>query len=450
MRQLSKIVLVIFLSLILPIYQVFATDINTDDYNPDNLTTNSESIILIDSKTGEILYSKNAFEQLYPASTTKLMTAILTLENCKLDDVVTVSHNAIFSIPVGYSHASLQEGEELTVDELLHVLLIPSANDAAVALAEHIAGSVENFATMMNNKATELGCLNTHFVNPNGVHNDNHYSTAYDLSLIGRYAMQFDEIMNIAKITQYTLPTTNKYNKKDRIFNATNGLINKNNEYYYKYATGMKTGYTDKSGYCIVSTAKKDNVELMAVVLGSNTLEDRYEDCINLFNYGFENYAYKNLINANDIVNTIEVDGATNETKSLNVLSKDSIDVLLKNSVDIQSIKPEIKINDNLTAPISSGDIIGTITYKIDDVEYSSDLIAETNVEASNLETFIFRALLIFLILYLLVVILKKINKPRKPKNSSSTYIVKHSKKSKRAKSKKGGRYKFTQISDYL
>lgn len=258
MRQLKSIVIfTIIILLLLPVSFSLATDIDTSDYNPDNLTTNSDSIILMDAKTGNILYSKNAFEKKYPASTTKLMTAILTLENCKLTDVVTVSHNAIFSIPIGYSHASLQEGEELTVEELLNVLLIPSANDAAVALAEHIAGSVENFATMMNNKAKELGCLNTNFINPNGVHDNSHYSTAYDLALIGQYAMKFDDILRIAKVTQYTLPKTNKYDEENRIFNTTNGLVNKNEKYYYPNCTGLKTGYTDKSGYCIVATAEK-------------------------------------------------------------------------------------------------------------------------------------------------------------------------------------------------
>ena len=238
MKQLKSIVIytIIIFLLILPVTGL-ATDIDKSDYNPDNLTTNSESVLLMDATTGNILYSKNIFEKKYPASTTKLMTAILTLENCELTDIVTVSHNAIFSIPVGYSHASLQEGEQLTVEELLNVLLIPSANDAAVALAEHIAGSVENFSTMMNDKAKELGCLDTHFVNPNGIHDNNHYSTAYDLALIGKYAMKFDDIMRIAKINQYTLPTSNKYDRKDRIFNATNGLITKNDEYYYPEAT---------------------------------------------------------------------------------------------------------------------------------------------------------------------------------------------------------------------
>lgn len=412
--------------------------IDTSDYNPDNLKTNSDSVLLMDVKTGNILYSKNAFEKKFPASTTKLMTAILTLENCKLTDVVTVSHNAVYSIPIGYSHAYLQEGEELTVEQLLNVLLIPSANDAAVALAEHIAGSVENFSTMMNNKAKELGCLNTNFVNPNGIHNENHYSTAYDLALIGKYAMQFDDILRIAKINQYTLPKTNKYDKENRIFNATNGLITKNDEYYYKDATGLKTGYTDKSGYCIVATASKDNITLLEVVLNSKTIEDRYEDCISLFDYGFDNFSNKTLVKANDIVDTLEIAGATKETKNLDVVAKDSINVLTKKDTDISNINKQIKLNDNLTAPIEKDAVVGMVTYTIDNKTYSTELIASNNVIASNFETIVFRIALIILILFIVTLILIKIDhygKKNKYKNTNS---------------KIGGNFKFTQINEYL
>ena len=430
MKRLKSVVIftIIFILLVLPISTVLATDIDKSDYNPDNLETNSPFVLLMDANTGKILYSKNAFERHFPASTTKIMTAILTLENCKLSDVVTVSHNAIFSIPVGYSHASLQEGEELTVEQLLNVLLIPSANDAAVALAEHIAGSVDAFAEMMNNKAKEIGCLDTHFVNPNGVHNEEHYSTAYDLALIGKYAMQFDDIMRIAKVNQYTLPKTNKYDKEDRIFNATNGLITKNGNYYYPEATGLKTGYTDKSGYCIIATATKGNVDLLEVVLGSDSIEDRYKDCTKLFDYGFENYSYKNLVTANSVVETIEVEGATRETKSLNVISKDGIDVLLKNNVNTYNLSPTISINSDLKAPIAENAVVGTLSYEIDGEIYSTDLLAANAVTPSNFETIVFRVLLIFLILYLLVVILKKINKH---KDNSNFKSFKH-KKSKR------------------
>lgn len=452
MKQLKSIVVftIIFIMFLLPINTILAADINTNDYNPDNITTNSPSVLLMDPETGKILYSKNAFEQRYPASTTKLMTAILAMENCKLDDVATVSHNAIYSIPVGYSHANLQEGEELTIEQLLNVLLIPSANDAAIVIAEHIAGSVEKFADMMNAKAEELGCLNTHFINPNGVHIENHYSTAYDLALIGKYAMKFGDIMRIAKVSQYTLPKTNKYNKEDRIFNATNGLITKNDEYYYQYATGLKTGYTDKSGYCIVTTAEKNNVKLLVVVLGSDSIKDRYEDCIKLFNYGFDNYSYQKLVSTREIIDNIEIAGATNETKSLNVIAKNDIKVLLKNDINPDDLEPKIELNKDLSAPIAQDAVIGKISYEIDGETFSTDLIAEKSVEASNLETIIFRALLIFLILYLLVVILKRINKPRGKGKSQSYSNNKRTQKHKRVKSKKGGRYKFNQIIDYL
>ena len=223
-KKISCFILTLFF-LFFCINNVFASNTSLD-INTDKLNTNSEACILMDTKSDKILYAKNAYEKMYPASTTKLMTAILTLENCKLTDTAIVSHNAIFSIPVGYSHANLQEGEELTIEQLLNVLLIPSANDAAIVLAEHISGSVEKFSKLMNEKAKSLGCLNTNFVNPNGIQNKNHYSTAYDLALIGKYALKFPDIKRIAMVKQYTLPTTNKYDKTDRIFNATNGLIN--------------------------------------------------------------------------------------------------------------------------------------------------------------------------------------------------------------------------------
>lgn len=161
--------------------------------------------------TGKILYEKDAHKKMYPASTTKIMTAILALENRSLTDTANVSYNAIFTVPVGYSNANLQLDETLTYEQLLHVLLIPSANDAANVIAEDIAGSVESFSSMMNTKAREIGCENTNFVNANGVHNENHYSTAYDLALIGKYAMENETFRKIVSTVRYTLPVTNKW-----------------------------------------------------------------------------------------------------------------------------------------------------------------------------------------------------------------------------------------------
>ena len=243
--------------------------INTSFANNDNLDIYSPSFILIDSDSGKILYEKNAYKKMYPASTTKIMTAILTLENCKLDELVTVSDNAVSleSVPETYTRADIQAGEILTVENLLNVLLIPSANDAAIALAEHVSGSVSEFSNLMNKKAKELGCKNTNFVNPNGVHNENQYTTAYDLSLIGKYAMNNETFRKIVCKTSYTLPATNIYSSTDRKFENTNELLSSDN-YSYEYTTGIKTGYTDSAKNCIVASAKKDNYNFIVVILG--------------------------------------------------------------------------------------------------------------------------------------------------------------------------------------
>lgn len=416
--------------------------------NVKSVTTKSTACILMDAKSGKILYSKNANKALYPASTTKLMTAILTLEKCKLTDVATVSHNAIFSIPVGYSHASLREGEQLTIEQLLNVLLIPSANDAAIVLAEHIAGSVDNFSKLMNDKAKEIGCKNTNFVNPNGIHNKNHYSSAYDMALIGKYALNFPDIKRIAMTKQYTLPQTNKYNKTDRIFNSTNVLINNEsgNKNYYPYATGLKTGYTGSAGYCIVSTAKKNNMELIAVTLKAKSISDRCNDCKSLFNYGFENYSYKTLQSVGNIVKTIEIENATKETKYLDIAIKDSITVLVPNSIDVNNLEYTIELEPNLKAPIPENKIVGKITYVIDGEKFTSDLFANSSVISSNISAIIFKILLVIIILYIIYILLKskpKKKNSRKKNDKINGYNIR--KKNKKISNKKS-RYKKSHI----
>lgn len=390
----------------------------------------SPACILIDADSGKILYSKNANTKMYPASTTKIMTAILTLENCKLDDVAIASHNAVYSIPYGYSVATIQEGEELTIEQLLNVLLIPSANDAAVVLAEHIAGSVEAFSDMMNSKAVELGCKNTHFVNPNGIHDEEHYSTAYDLALIGKYAMQFDTFRTIVQKTSYSLPKTNKYDKEDRLFNTTNDLIKKNyssspTNYYYQYATGAKTGYTDAAKSCIVATATKDDISLIAVVLHSGTtaegLSQRALDCKTLFEYGFNNYSIKSIAEKDSVAEQISVKNSTKETESLDLLYSDDLSGLVPDDVDISTIAPNIKLTENLSAPILEGTNLGTITYTIDGFDYSCNLIASHTVYKSNFTKTLLELILLIFFLFLFAKFLhfknRKNSKNRKSSN---------------------------------
>lgn len=416
MNCFKKICITLFLFLIIFVSGCTSTYASTI---PD---TYSSACLLMEEITGKILYSKNANSIMYPASTTKIMTAILTLENCNLSDTAVVSHNAVFSIPSGYSTASLVEGEVLTIEQLLNVLLIPSANDAAVVLAEHIAGSVEAFSDMMNSKAVELGCLNTHFVNPNGIHNENHYSTAYDLALIGKYAMQFPTFKEISSKTRYTLPITNAYSKEDRIFNTTNDLIKPNyssspTNYYYKYATGGKTGYTDPAGQCIVATATKDNVSLIAVTLHGDFTEDnlsqRALDCKALFEYGFNNFSMVSIAKKGDVASNMKVPNATKDSSSLDLLYSDDIYAFVPNGFDTSSVTPNIKLSSTF-APIAQDTILGTISYDIDGSNYSCNLLASHEVYKNQ---FTKTAMELALLLIFLILLSKFLKRKKRRKN---------------------------------
>lgn len=416
MNCFKKICITLFLFLIIFVSGCTSTYASTI---PD---TYSSACLLMEESTGKILYSKNANSIMYPASTTKIMTAILTLEKCNLSDTAVVSHNAVFSIPSGYSTASLVEGEVLTIEQLLNVLLIPSANDAAVVLAEHIAGSVEAFSDMMNAKAVELGCLNTHFVNPNGIHNENHYSTAYDLALIGKYAMQFPTFKEISSKTRYTLPITNAYSKEDRIFNTTNDLIKPNyssspTNYYYKYATGGKTGYTDPAGQCIVATATKDNISLIAVTLHGDFTEDnlsqRALDCKALFEYGFNNFSMVSIAQKGDVASNMKVPNATKDSSSLDLLYSDDIYAFVPNGFDTSSVTPNIKLSSTF-APIAQDTVLGTISYDIDGSNYSCNLLASHEVYKNQ---FAKTAMELSLLLIFLILLSKVLKRKKRRKN---------------------------------
>lgn len=422
MKYLKNITIVFILLTIFCTSSVFSTGTATYT-NPTDITTYSPCCLLMESKTGKVIYEKNGYEKMYPASTTKIMTAILALEHCELTDVATASYEAVFTVPVGYTNANIQVGEELTINQLLHVLLISSANEAANVLAEHIAGSIESFATMMNTKAEEIGCLNTHFVNANGVHNENHYSTAYDLAIMGKYAMQNETFREIVNTTFYTLPATNKYPTNDRVFGTTNELIKKDtsdkvDNYYYEYATGAKTGYTNAAKNCIVATAKKDDIEYIVVILGAQTTENglsaRYLDCKNLFNYAFENYTIKNIYEQGSVLKKAKIPKASIGTKNLNVVIENEITVLLKKDTNINELTPTVELNSDLKAPISENAVIGKITYEVDGNTYTSNLLAGGNVVESNAFNTFLTIASIILVLFLLFKLLKSNNKKKK------------------------------------
>ena len=296
-----KKVLLLFTLFIL----IFCFGLNTIIYAENtDLEIYAPSAILMDLNTGKILYEKNAHEKMYPASITKVLTAIVVMEKCSLEEICTVSYDAVMNVDFGYVSANLQIGEELTVEQLLNLLMVSSSNDAANVLAEHVSGSLQDFAVLLNEKAKEIGCKNTHYTNPSGAHDENHYSTAYDLALIGRYAMQIPKFQELTKKTYYQLSSTNKYSNDDRIYTTTNELLVSNNNdrsdnYYYKYATGIKTGFTTPAGNCLMASSNKNDFSFISVVLKCGQTKEglsaRYIDTKNLFDYGYNNYSLKQI-----------------------------------------------------------------------------------------------------------------------------------------------------------
>lgn len=410
----------IFFSLIILILLAQFIPVSYASVNESDLDITSEAAILVDRNTGKILYGKNEKEKKYPASTTKILTAILTIENCNLDDVATVSYDAVYSVPSGYTVASLQVGEELTVNQLLQVLLIHSANDAANVLAEYVGGTVDSFVSMMNTKLEELGCTDSHFTNPSGKHDDNHYTTAYDLAILMDYCMKNSTFKEIASSTSCIIPATNKYS--ERVYTNTNELLNVDtredieSNYYYKYAVAGKTGYTSEAKNCLVSLAEKDGFELICVILGagkiSNGLSARFIETKKIYEYGYNTYTNIKLREKGAIAKQIEISNATQDTKDLDLLISDDINVLIKQSDIDSTIEPVIKLNEDLVAPIVEGTVLGTITYTVEDIEYTSNLVASHTVEKNNIFFYIVQTIFIIVVLFLLYkVISNKSNK---------------------------------------
>lgn len=396
-----------------------STDSNSQEQTqqievPEKLELLSKADILLDAKTGNILYENKADEQLYPASTTKLMTAILTMENCQLTDEITVKAEWLKGIPRSYTIADLRAGETFTVDQLMHVLLIPSANDAANVLACHMSGSIDEFANKMNEKAKEIGCTNTHFVNPSGVHDDNHYSTAHDMALIGLYACKFDTITEYAKILNYDLP--NRPDGKERKFSATNTLLNPKHKYYYEYATGLKTGYTEKAKSCIVATAKKDDIELLCVVLGGDKTEDRKSerelDCKTLFDYGFNYFEYKNICNLGESIDISNTEEIPEYLKNQNLIYSDSLNLLVQKN---KELKPTIHFDSEKQLPIYKNSVVGNITYQNNGKDYTVYILTSEDIlpAYSGYASIALYALAVVLVVIIAVVVIKR--KKKKP-----------------------------------
>lgn len=333
--------------------------------------------LLVNLNTGTEVFSVGVDEKVYPASTTKIMTAIVVLENCSdLEETVTVSSKATAIIKSkydSYAKAGLETGDELSVRYLLELLMVKSACDAAIVLSEHVSGSEEDFAEAMNAKAEELGCTGTHFTNSTGKHSSEHYTTAYDMSVITQYALKNPTFVELFSMSKVLIPGS-----ENSTYSTTNFLLLKSNKYFYKYATGGKTGTTTEAGRCLVSTAKKDDAEYLCLVFGgksdnSKNLNYAFEDTIKLFDWAFDNLS---------VVKIGEMEGAQFETKLRYAWNHDYVTLSVEE--DVYAVMPvgadttishdnkdgtatgllvSVDIPDHLDAPVTKGDPAGTAKF---------------------------------------------------------------------------------------
>lgn len=360
----------------------------------------AKAALLVDANTGNIVYAKNEHQELYPASLTKIMTALLVLEavdsgKLSLDQQLTAS-DSITDLDADGSSAGIKVGEVMTVEQLLYCMLVVSANEACVILAEAVSGDVDTFVDAMNEKAKALGCENTHFVNPTGLHDSQHYTSAWDLYLITQEAMKHEDFMRICDTGDITLPATNL--SEARSLHSTNYLISvwRSRGYYNTDAHGVKTGSTDAAGHCLVSSASKGSLSFISVMLGCEQLhlegnEIRtmsFYETNRLFDWAFNNFAYQTVLTSDEILKEVAV--SLSKIDHVTVHPAEDVEVLLPKGLAAEDLERTITLkSDPVEAPISAGDVLGTVTLSYDGTDYATvDLLALNDVEASRILTF--------------------------------------------------------------
>lgn len=363
----------------------------------DAMDVNAAAALLVDPDTGEVLYEKNPHEQRYPASITKVMTCLLTLEavdrgELTLEQTVTASQALHTGIGENASTADIKAGEEIRIIDLLYAALIPSANEACNVLAEAVSGDVASFVELMNQRAAELGMEDTHFANTHGYHDDNHYTSAWDIYLMCREAMQYETFRTIVSSLNYTMPATNMH-EEPRIVRSTNALISNFRVfgYLYQYATGIKTGSTPEAGYCLAASATKEDRNLISVVLGcerepNTTGSDGFiyfDETIRLFDWGFNNFTRQVMLDGTkrDIPEVVVTLGK--DTNYVTLEPQGEIEALLPRDVGPENFTYSITRNaESVEAPVEKGQQLGAITVSFNGKEYGTlPLVASIAVE---------------------------------------------------------------------
>lgn len=353
-----------------------------------NVDTVSKAVYLENVDTGAVILDKNAGQQMYPASTTKIMTYVIVAENvADFDNTMVDIKKEVFqdldpvSTVMGLSE---HVGEQYSIRDLLYGMMLPSGNDAALVLADYVGGgSIPAFVEKMNAKASELGCSGTHFVNPHGLHDPNHYTTAKDLATIAKYAAKTQDFMTITSTVSY------KPERFDQPLTNTNYMMINTAEYakyYYPNVKGIKTGYTDEAGKCLVTTATKDDLTYLCVTLGADySFEEDVNyamlDTCDLYDWVFQNMAQRTVYSANEVVKTIDVKYGKGDDR-VSLMPKGDLTALLPKNYDESLIKVDIQSEDSIEAPVTKGQVVGTVTVHYDDMTVgSTDIITSEDIE---------------------------------------------------------------------
>lgn len=449
MRKIS-----LLLSLLMILSLIFSVAAYADE-TPSNYAVPFEinedgAYYMVEQKTDTLIFAQNEHEKMYPASLTKIMTAIITLENCPdLSEKVTYKlaiQDQIYQQNIAsggnISVAGFSAGEEVSIKDLLYACLLPSGNEAAEILADYVGGSGPVFYEMMNEKAKELGASDTHFCNANGLFDADHYTTAYDMYLIATYAMENETFAEMVSAVSYTSEPTNK-NENGYTWYNTNKMLNPQSEYYSSIIKGVKTGTLDESGRCLITTAEKSGYQYMLVLMGTDLYDDEgnmlnyrsdFQQTQQFYDWAFENYKVKTVIEKGTIVYDIDLRLAKDGKKKLQLMSGSTFSTLMPQSYSIDNVRavPELNaalLNDDksINAPINKGDVVGELKLILSGKEIGRvDLLAAESVQRSEALylldqvkgiftsfwfKFLFLFVLIFVVLYVIIMVIRNHNK---------------------------------------
>lgn len=368
---------------------ILTTALNVSAYEPSGVEITAKSALLVSLDTDEVLFEKNADQKVYPASITKIMTTLLILESDKYDPdaKIAMTEEALDLISgTGSSVSLLKAGEEITQLDLVYMVLMSSYGDCALLGAIYYGGSVENFVSMMNSRAAELGLEGTHYENPIGLHHEENYTTARDTYLLTKTALKNDTFKEVCESTRHTVKTSMS---GDRVLSTTNFLQDNTTNYYYQYAKGVKTGYTDEAGRCLVSTASYNGYNYVCIVFGCPANEkNHFTESANLYRWAFNNFEYKNVADSSNPICEIGVDLSLDTDFVSLYVEKSFISVLPKDADDSTiSIVPH-PVSETVDAPIKKGDVLGTadVIYA-ENVIGTVNLVANEDIEKSNILT---------------------------------------------------------------